>query len=516
MPILTNDLEKFSRKFGKMLNSGIPLVKTLDLIAQEGEESELTAVLRTVIAKLKEGFTFSSTLEMFPGIFTKVYIAMVKAAETQGRLDEAMIEIADNLAQGVIEAGNGSSECIESANSSEDPNLKVIKFVNTIISDAFKGKKAMVMFRPEADSVQVCVGQSDDLEKLETISKDFYDRVVARIKMMSCLDLSERLLPQDGRILVKIGEDSVDIRTQTLPCVFGEQMMMFFINKKDACTDPEKVFPDPEDHQKMKRLLKNLNHGLVVFSGPSGSGKTTTMYTAASMFNEEKNKSVVAVENQVYYTYEGITHIKTRPWLGLNMLSATRAAVRAEPALMILESLTDAETANEAFAAAGWGITVFTQMAAKNPADVFKQFLNLKVPSHLLYSGMGAVVFQVLVRKICPHCRKEVDVSAQELQQMNLKDLQPGRYTESSGCEHCNQTGYAGRMPLYEIIVPDKNLKDLIIRGNPAEISEEIERLQSGCFYRKLLELAGKGLTSLSEINRILEILGDFNPPILS
>ncbi len=507
MPISTNDLEKFSRKFGKMLGSGIPLVKSLDLIAKEDEKNELSQIILKVISKLKEGFTFSSSLEMFPGVFTNVYVAMVKAAETQGRLDEAMVEIADSISEGVIEAGNGNAEMVETASASEDPNLQVIKFVNSIISDAFTQKANLVSFKPEADKVMVLTGDTDDLSLRETISKDMYDRVLARIKIMSALDISERLLPQDGRILVKVKETTIDIRTQILPTVFGEQMMLFFINKKDACTDPEKIFPDPEDRSKITNLIKNMKNGLVVFSGPTGSGKTTTLYTAATMFNPDGKKSVVSIENQVYYTYEGISHIKTRPWIGLNMLSATRAAVRAEPALMILESLSDEETAKEAFAAAGWGVCVFTQMSARNPADVFKQFHNLKVSPHLLYGGMGAVVFQVLVRKICPHCQKEIQVNATQLDQLQLAGLEPGNYLESSGCEKCNNTGYIGRIPLYEIIVPDKNLKDFIIRGNPREISEEIERLQSGYFVQKLFTLARKGVTSLSEINRIQQIL---------
>ncbi|MFZ5951799.1 MAG: ATPase, T2SS/T4P/T4SS family [Candidatus Rifleibacteriota bacterium] len=507
MPISTNDLEKFSRKFGKMLGSGVPLLKTLSLIEKEDAQSELGQILSKVSSRIKEGFTFSSSLEMFPGVFTEVYVAMVKAAESQGRLDHAMVEIADSISQGVIEAGSGSSECIEPAAESEDQNLKVIKFVNVLMTDAFRQKAAMVSMNPEADKVSINLGDSLNLKCRETISKDFYDRVLARIKLMSCLDMSERQLPQDGRILVKIDEDQVDIRTQILPTVFGEQMLMFFINKKNACVDPEKVFPDADDRQKIAALLKNLGHGLVVFSGPTGSGKTTTMYAAASIFNPDQNKSVVAVSNQVYYTYEGVSHVKTRPWIGLNMLSATRAVIRAEPALMILESLSDEQTAQETFAAAGEGMVVFTQMSAKNPADVFKQFLNLKVSSHLLYGGMGAVVFQVLVRKVCPHCRKEVEVSDEKIQSMGLTGLTAGKFSESTGCEKCNNTGYIGRLPLYEMIVPDKNLKDLIIRGNPREISEEIERLQSGYFVKKLFALATEGKTTLSEVKRIQEIL---------
>lgn len=504
--ISTRDLEKFTRKFGKMLGSGIPLVKSLDLIRKEDEKSELGKIIENVISKLKEGFTFSSCLEMYPGVFTTVYIAMVKASEEQGKLDSGLVELADNMTEGVIEAGDGSTDFVESATTSEDPNLKVIQYVNSLILEGFKQKVAGIFFKPEGDKVNVSLGDSSNLTLKESISKDFYVKVLARIKIMSALDINERRLPQDGRILIKVCDEAIDIRTQTLPLVFGEQIMMFFINKKNACTDPEKVFPEAEDREIIQRLVKNIRNGLVVFSGPTGSGKTTTLFTAASML-ADGTKSIISVEDDIYYTYDGISQIKTRPWIGLTMAATTRAVVRAEPHLIILSSLGDEETAQEAFKAAGNGVAVFTQMAARNPSDVFKQFLNLKVSSHLLYGGMGAVVFQVLVRKLCPDCQNKVKVSKDELTKMKLNGLTAGDYVESTGCKTCNNTGYLGRIPLYEFIIPDKNLKDVIIKGDPREISEEVEKIQDGYFEKKLNKLAINGTTSLSEVKRIKEVL---------
>jgi type IV pilus assembly protein PilB len=504
--ISTRELEKFSRKFGKMLGSGIPLVKSLTLIQKENETGILAGVLEKVTEKLREGHSFSGCLEMFPGVFTEVYVAMVRAAENQGNLDSGMVKIADNLADGTIEAGDGEAEFIETQTTANELNLKVIRFVNSLITEAHRQQAAEILFKPESDKVQVFLGNSSNLNFQETITKDFYDRVIARVKLMSCLDISERRLPQDGRILVKVENDTVDIRTQTLPTVFGEQIMMFFINKKDSCIDPEKVFPDADDRNRIKRLIENMKSGLIVFSGPSGSGKTTSLYTAANLQNDG-SKSIISIESQVYYTFEGISHIQTRPWIGLTSSAATRAALRAEPHILILDSLTDEETAKEAFYAAGNGVTVFTQMAARNPSDVFKQFLNLKVSPHLLYGGMGAVIFQVLVRKLCPDCSKKVQISHKELEHMGLSTINPGSYNESTGCQTCNNTGYLGRVPLYEIIIPDKNLKDVIIKGDFRVISEEIERMQNDSFRKKLQKLVVEGVTSISEMLRIQGIL---------
>jgi type II secretory ATPase GspE/PulE/Tfp pilus assembly ATPase PilB-like protein len=307
-------------------------------------------------------------------------------------------------------------------------------------------------------------------------------------------------------MLLQIEGEKVDIRTQTLPAAYGEQLMMFFMNKKDAVVEPEKVFPEIEDRNKMKSIIDNFNSGLVVFSGPSGSGKTTTMLTGMQMLNNG-SRSIVAVEKERYYTFEGVSHIRTRPHIGLTIAAAARAVLRSEPHLLVLDSIGDETTANLAFEAAENGKIVFTQMAARNPADVFRQFINLKVSSNLLYGGMGAVVFQVLVRKLCPNCSMEMELNQIDLDQMQLPDFKPGNYAESKGCDTCENTGYLGRIPLYEFIVPDKKMKDTIIKGDPEEITDTIEKTQKKAFAEKLRKLAEDEITSLFEVMRIQKLL---------
>jgi type IV pilus assembly protein PilB len=499
-------LEKFTRKFGKMISSGIPLVKSLDLIASEKENEPMAEVAQKLISMIKEGFTFSSGLERFPGIFTEVYVAMVKAAEKQGRLDEGLVELADNIAEGIVEVGSGDMEMVEMDSQEDNPALKVIKKANTILSEAFKKNVRAIFFRPEADKVILSFGDPSHLEQYEILSLDDYVKLITRFKIMSCLDISEKRLPQDGRMLLQIEGEKVDIRTQTLPAAYGEQLMMFFMNKKDAVVEPEKVFPEIEDRNKMKSIIDNFNSGLVVFSGPSGSGKTTTMLTGMQMLNNG-SRSIVAVEKERYYTFEGVSHIRTRPHIGLTIAAAARAVLRSEPHLLVLDSIGDETTANLAFEAAENGKIVFTQMAARNPADVFRQFINLKVSSNLLYGGMGAVVFQVLVRKLCPNCSMEMELNQIDLDQMQLPDFKPGNYAESKGCDTCENTGYLGRIPLYEFIVPDKKMKDTIIKGDPEEITDTIEKTQKKAFAEKLRKLAEDEITSLFEVMRIQKLL---------
>ncbi len=499
------DLEKFSRKLGKMLGSGIPLVVSLEMLAREDSESVLNQALNQVVAKLKEGYTFSSCLGMFPGIFTEVYLAMVKAAEQQGRLDHGLVEIADSCADGTIEPGKGSPEIDESAASPDEENLKVIKLLNQIISDAVKDKTLRVVCKPERDHVKLLTDRSNHLEHRETFDKGTYDRLVARVKLMSALDIAEHQLPQDGRILVKVDNEMVDIRVQLVPTVFGEQVMLFFSRPDEKGPALERVITDKAQREQFIKLMKEQKHGLIVFAGPHGSGKTTTMNIATEQLND--GSRVIFEIGRIYKSPPGISCMQVRPHIGMTMVNSIRTAVRSDPEVIVVEDFGEEEVALECFKAANEGILVLTQMGSRNTAEVFKQIFNLKVPPFLVYGGIAAVFFQVLVRKLCPHCRKEVDFSAEDLFSLGLSDMKPGRYSDSCGCEKCSNSGYIGREAFYELIVPDKNLKEAIIKGDNNEISQALEAIQGTRLENRVRSYAENGHTSPREAARIRAIL---------
>lgn len=503
--VSTRDLEKFSRRFGKMINSGIPLLNVLELIQREENGSGIGKITEQIIGKLKDGYTFSSCLAMFPGVFTEVYVAMVKASEGQGKLDQGMVEIADSCADGTIEAGSGSSEIDESAVSSNDQNLKVIKMVNQLITDAVNENLVKITFKPERDHVKVFVVRQSRLELRETLDKSSYDRIIARVKLMSALDLGECYLPQDGRILVKVESYTADIRVQVVPTVFGEQIVLFFSPPDEATPPLELIFPDETQRAVLTSLLLNLQSGIVIFSGPSGSGKTTTRDSAAALLND--GSRLIFEIGRIYRSQAGISCMQVRPHLGMTMVNSIRTAVRAEPHVLVVEDLSDEESALECFKAASDGVLVLTQMSTRNSSEVFKQLFNLKVPPFQLYGGIGAVVFQVLVRKLCPDCRKEVEFSAEDLFRLSLVDMKPGKYGESKGCEKCKNSGYRGMQAFYEITVPDKGLKEAIIKGDGNQISMAIEALHGNSLEAKIRAFVESGATSPTEAARIRAIL---------
>ncbi len=503
--VSSRDLELFSRRFGKMIGSGIPLLKALELIQRDEGESALGSITTSMITRLKDGYAFSACLGMFPGVFSQVYVAMVKASENQGVLDEGMIKIADSLADGTIEAGQGGSEIDESAIVSDDQSLQVIKLVNQVIADAVREKMQRLVFKPERDHVKLNVVRHSSLEVRENIDKATYDRVVARVKLMSALDISETRLPQDGRMLIKVDEETADIRVQLVPTVFGEQIMLFFSHSEGVMPPVAAVFPDEAQRRQITSLVQNLQAGLIIFAGPHGSGKTTTLETAVSMLND--GSRVIFEVGRIYRSVAGIGCIQVRPHIGMTMVNAIRTAVRAEPHVLVVEEFIDEETALECFKAASEGILVLIQMSARNSSEVFKQLLNLKVPPFQIYGGIGAVVFQMLVRNICPDCRREVEFSAQDLFRISLTDLKPGRYIESKGCDKCRNSGYRGMHPFYEITLPTKILKEAIIKGESNQITLALEALHGTSLEEKIRHYVETGHTSPAEAARIRTIL---------
>ncbi len=503
--LTTKDLEKFSRKLGKMIGSGIPLVKTLKLISNEDPESEMGKIVEQVTTKLTEGYAFSSCLSMFPGVFTETYVAMVKAAENQGKLDEGMLEIADSCSDGTLEVGNGSCEAIEEAIVPDEENLKVIKLMNSIISDAVKEKAARVVCKPERDHVKLLVDKSGTLQHRETFDKNTFDRITARIKMMSALDIAERRLPQDGRVLVKVESEMIDIRVTIVPTVFGEQISMFFTRPDEKEPSTDRIFHDKEQQQQFENLIKNQKTGLIIFAGPHGSGKTTTMMVAASQLND--GSRIIFDIGTIYKSPAGISCMQVKPQIGLTTVQAIRSAARTEPEVIIVEDFTEEETALECFKIASTGTLVMTQMGVRNSAEVFKQIFNLKVPPFMVYGGIAAVIFQVLARKLCPNCRKVVEFSAADLAGLNLSQMKPGKYSDSCGCEKCNNSGYSGREAFYEIIIPEKPLKEAIIKGDNDAISLALSQNNKPSLETRIREYMEAGNTSPHEVARLMAII---------
>ncbi len=503
--ITSGELGKFTKKLGKLVGSGIPLLESLEILREENSENELAKILETTNNMLKNGKKLYESFGSFPSVFTKSYIESIKNGEHSGNLDHALVKIAENIAEGVIEVGKGESNYDTILEEFSSSNNKVIQFVNHLFNKAVEEKASKLIIQPTRENALIKLQKGQSYEQIDSIEMELYVRAVARIKMLSALDLSEKRLPQDGRILIKISEHLYDIKVVLFPSIFGEQVVLKIFNNNEKLPTPEQVFPLDEDRKKIQELMDNPS-GMVVFAGPSGSGKTTSMQTAIMMVDTTK-KSVITVEDPVYNVIPGVSQIMARSYIGLTLLAASRSAARAEPDVMMLGNLNDEETAQAAFNYANNGILIVTQMGAKSPYEVFRQFLNLKVPPYLLYGGIAGVVFQILIRRLCKHCLTKIDVKPQDLDESERDLIKTGQYNETTGCEQCRNTGYLGRVALYEILVPDKDLMDAIMSGDVKQIEAQTNKLQRAKIQDRLIQSLEKGETGLSEVRRILSKL---------
>ncbi len=503
--ISTRDLEKFSRKLGKMLSSGIPLLTALELTGRDHFNAEFAAVIEKVLGRMRDGYTFSSSLAMFSGIFTEVYVALVQAGENQGRLDGALLEIADGCAEGTIEAGRGGFEADEDAAAHDDQSLLVVEYLNRIIADAVKNKFSQIIFKPERDHARLLIRAGRRLDCRESVDRNFYERLIARVKIISALDISERHLPQDGRVLMQVDSELVDIRVQLLPSIMGEQIMLFFDGLRREKKSLPGIFPDPLQLQLFKSILADLPAGVIIFAGPAGCGKTTTLEAALDELNDG-SRMIVAVSS-IHRNIPGVTCMQMRPHIGLDLLRSIQGAIRAEADVIVVDDLCDHECAVELFKAANQGTLVLTQMSARNSSEVFRQLLNLGIPPYLVYGGIGAVFFQVLARRLCQQCAKKTAFGQEDLFRLGLTDIPAGEYTESSGCKTCNNSGYRGFFPFYEISRPGKNLKEALIKAEMTGITMAVEEMHGTALESLIRDYVKNGNTSPQEASRIRSIM---------
>lgn len=495
IPDINRKVEKFSRKFGRLLGSGVPLVLSLATIADECDDPALADALRHITEEVKGGRRFSESLELHPAWFSRSYVNMVRGAENQGVLDEAMIRIADALAEGSIEAGAAARPPrIEIA----DATLEM----NRIISEAIDEGASDIHLFPARDELVVRYRIDGRLHEQKRLPRPWTRALSARVKIMAACDPAEERLPQDGRIMVKVKERTVDIRVAVLPTVVGEKVTMRILHPENVTLEPERIFPDPDDLAEFRRIAA-LPYGFVPFCGPTGSGKTTTVYCALAELAKAGDVAVYTVEDGVEYLLPNTVQIMPNAKIGLDIAAAAVSVMRHDPDVLFVSEIRDEMSLGVCLKAAVTGHLVFAQLHTADVADTLLRLASMEVPRHLTASALAGVVNQRLVRRLCPHCAKPA-ASAAGATALGLPD-DPSGLREPVGCDRCAQTGYKGRTAIYEFLKPDRALKDALMAGDPAAIRAALSACPYRRFRESLARLVATGATSLPEALRVLE-----------
>lgn len=360
----------------------------------------------------------------------------------------------------------------------DDAEASVVKFVNAIIRQALQQRATDIHVEPMESSLRIRYridGLLQDVPVPENI-KALQSMVIARLKIMSRLDIAERRLPQDGRIALELDGNQIDVRVATVPTVLGESVSLRLLNQQKFNLDKLGLIPDV---RKVVDSLLRLPNGVVLITGPTGSGKSTSLYTFLSEINTIDSR-IITVEDPVENKIEGVVQIAVKPEINLTFASALRSILRADPDIVMIGEMRDLETVEIAIRAALTGHLVFSTLHTNDAISGITRLVDMGVEPFLVAASVRAFLAQRLVRRLCQKCKQPHPMTAVELRAAGFSAARENRtvYTaKHKGCDACNHTGFYGRIAIYEVVVVSKSIEDLIVRrAAEAKIKEEAIR----------------------------------------
>ncbi len=382
----------------------------------------------------------------------------------------------------------------------------IIKLVNHIISQSIKARASDIHIEPYQNILKVRYRVDGILYDLVSPPKAIQSALISRIKVMARLNIAEKRLPQDGRIEVKKGDQNIDIRVSTVPTSFGERVVLRLLNKTSSMLNLTELGMEPDRLRIFEDLIRSAN-GIVLVTGPTGSGKTTTLYAALSSINKS-DINIITIEDPVEYQIQGIGQIQVNQKIGLTFAQGLRSIVRQDPDVILIGEIRDRETAEIAVQSALTGHLVFSTLHTNDSASAITRLVDIGIEPFLLSSSVLSVIAQRLVRVLCDDCKIPYTPDDYAMQSISMTaDQLKGRTVyKKKGCENCFQTGYSGRVSIFEIMLLDDNLRKTILETydsnqikNVAVKQNMTTLLDDG--IKKVLE----GKTSISEILRVTQ-----------
>jgi len=373
----------------------------------------------------------------------------------------------------------------------------VIRLVNHILTMAVKNRASDIHIESFEESVKLRMRIDGQLQELSPPNRSMYVPMVSRLKVLAKMDIAERRVPQDGAIALSVGSKRVDLRVSTIPTVHGEKMVMRILSKGAIPLDLTDLGFDPKQAEDFRDAAASP-HGLLLVTGPTGSGKSTTLYAVLNLLNKP-HVNIVTVEDPVEYKFEGLNQVQVRPQVGLTFASALRAFLRQDPDIIMVGEVRDQETAQICLRAALTGHLVLSTLHTNDALAAVNRLVDMGAERFLLASALRAVEAQRLVRKLCAECREPYTLDRETSEKWGLAG--EGTYYRAKGCEACRETGYSGRVGLYEVIRVTPAIRDLIGGGaSVSEIRKAVHARQVKLLADAGLDKVREGVTSLEEV----------------
>lgn len=469
------------------------------------EKDKLTVVMNDPL-----DFYTIDNLKLSLGLDIKVYLSSEKdIVET---LENRYGSGASAMEQIVGDIKTEELELLSSSDSDDVEHLKdmaseapVIKLVNLIISRAVEIKASDIHIEPFEGDLKIRYRIDGVLHDMEAPPKQLQNAIISRVKIMARLNIAERRLPQDGRIKMRILGKEIDFRVSTIPTIYGESVVLRILDRENVILDLTKLgFPE----NSLKKFDSTITkpYGMLLVTGPTGSGKTTTLYASLNKLNSSEKK-IITIEDPIEYQLHGVNQIHVKPKIGLTFANGLRSIVRQDPDIIMVGEIRDAETADIAIQAALTGHMVFSTVHTNDSAGAIARLADMGIEHYLMASAMVGILAQRLVRKICLHCKEEVKVTSKYLDNLGSEIgsiLQANELFEGKGCEKCNQTGYRGRIGIYEFLLIHDEIHDMILNKTSSNhIKEKARSLGMTTLRGDGWQKVKEGITSVSEIYRV-------------
>jgi type IV pilus assembly protein PilB len=379
----------------------------------------------------------------------------------------------------------------------------VRKLLNMVLLMAIKDHASDLHFEPFEDEFRIRIKADGVLYEMVPPPRHLAFAITTRIKVMANLDIAERRLPQDGRIELTVGGHPVDLRISVLPTMFGESVVMRVLDRSVVSLDLNKIGLDDNTLKEFRKVIHKPN-GIVLVTGPTGSGKTTTLYSALNELNVIADK-IITTEDPVEYDIEGIIQVPIDAAIGNTFAHCLRSILRQDPDKILVGEIRDIETAEIAVQASLTGHMVFSTLHTNDAPSTVTRLRDMGVPPFLITATLEAVLAQRLVRRICTQCREEVHPSSEILADLELSpsDVKGKQFYRGKGCDNCNRTGYKGRVGLFELMLLDDELRDMVIRNaSTDELREKARRMGMVSLRDAGMDAVYAGTTTAEEVIR--------------
>ena len=385
-----------------------------------------------------------------------------------------------------------------------------IRLVNSIIERAILERASDIHIEPKEKELQVRMRIDGVLRKILTIPKNLQNSVISRLKIMSGMDIAERRVPQDGRFNVKNKKREFDLRVNSLPTVYGEKIVARLLDKRAGYLTPDSIGLMGDNLKKYQRAI-HCTSGVILIAGPTGSGKSSTMNTMISQLNTEE-VNVVTLEDPVEYNIDGVNQVQINEKTGMDFANGLRAILRQDPDIIAVGEIRDGETAQISMRAAITGHVVLSTIHTNDAVGTIERLEDIGVEPYLIATALRAVISQRLVRRICPKCKKSYEATDEEVRRLGLSTEHKHIFYRGEGCADCFNTGYRGRIGVFEILEITPEIRLLISQqaGRPA-IEQELASAHSEfkTLRENAIQLVEEGITTAEEVQRVIYETGD-------